>query len=342
MRWGLELAERGWVPDPLVRMGIRRLLALRLQEVHADPEAADALVESLRSGPLAIETDAANQQHYELPPAFFEAVLGRHLKYSCCHWPNGTGSLDDAETAALELASTRAGIEDGMEVLDLGCGWGSLTLWIAERFPACRLTAVSNSAPQGDFIRGHARSRGLGNVEAVTADMNGFDPGRRFDRIVSIEMFEHMRNYALLLERVAGWLAPDGKLFVHVFCHRSRPYFFEDQGPGDWMARHFFTGGLMPSERLMEEFAGPLRLEERWRLGGGHYEKTALAWLANLDRNRDRVREIFTAAYGADADRWLRRWRIFFLACAELFGYRDGEEWFVSHSLWSPRERSLT
>ncbi len=342
MRWGLELAERGWVPDPVVRMGIRRLLAVRLREVRADPEAADALVEGLRSGPLAIETDAANEQHYELPPAFFEAVLGRHLKYSCCHWPKGTGSLDDAEAAALELTSTRAGIEDGMEVLDLGCGWGSLALWVAERFPACRLTAVSNSAPQGEFIRGRARFRGLGNVEVVTADMNAFDPGRRFDRIVSIEMFEHMRNYALLLERVAGWLAPGGKLFVHVFCHRSRPYFFEDQGPGDWMARHFFTGGLMPSERLLEEFAGPLRLEERWRLGGEHYRRTALAWLANLDRSRDRIREIFTAAYGADADRWLQRWRIFFLACAELFGYRGGDEWFVSHSLWSPRERSLS
>ncbi len=337
----LELAERGWIPDLLLRRGIRRLLDSRLRQLGAGADGGEpgggALAERMRHGPLAIATNAANRQHYELPAAFFETVLGRHLKYSGCYWPPGTATLDDAEAAALELASKRAGIEDDMEVLDLGCGWGSLALWIAERFPRCRVTAVSNSGRQGEFIRGRAAARRLGNVEVLTADVNRFRPERTFDRIASVEMFEHLRNYSLLLERLAGWLEPDGKLFVHVFCHRSRPYFFEDRGePSDWMARYFFTGGLMPSERLMEEFAGPLRLERRWRVNGLHYERTARAWLANLDRRRYQVLPVFQSVYGADAERWFQRWRLFFLACAELFAYNDGEEWFVSHSLWSP------
>jgi cyclopropane-fatty-acyl-phospholipid synthase len=292
----------------------------------------------MRESPIALETDTANDQHYELPPAFFEIALGRHLKYSGCYWPEGIESLDAAEAAALEQTCERAGIRDGMRVLDLGCGWGSLSLWIAEKFPECRITSVSNSAPQGDFIRERARERGLRNIDVLTADMNTFQIAQTFDRIVSVEMFEHMRNYSALLERVASWLEPDGKLFVHIFCHREHPYFFEDLGTGDWMARHFFTGGLMPSERLMEEFSGALALEERWRVNGRHYEKTALAWLGNMDRNRGRILVIFAETYGkADAERWFQRWRMFFLACAELFGYGDGEEWFVSHSLWSPR-----
>ncbi|MGB5659518.1 MAG: cyclopropane-fatty-acyl-phospholipid synthase family protein, partial [Thermoanaerobaculia bacterium] len=298
------------------------------------------LVEQMRQSPLAIETETANEQHYELPPEFFQLVLGSHLKYSCCYWSEGTTSLSDAEALALELTTSRAEIEDGMEVLDLGCGWGSLSLWIAEHFTHCRVTAVSNSAPQGDFIRRRARSRGLANVEHLTDDMSHFQITGKFDRIVSVEMFEHMRNYSLLLERVAGWLKPDGKLFVHVFCHRSRPYFFEDKGPSDWMARHFFTGGLMPSEHLMEQFEGPVQLDRRWRLNGQHYERTALAWLENMDRHRDEIRGIFESVYGTDAEQWFHRWRMFFLACAELFGYKHGEEWFVSHSLWIPGEQA--
>jgi cyclopropane-fatty-acyl-phospholipid synthase len=341
MQWTFDLVERGWIPDPIVRRGIRRLLENRIQEINSDPGATAVLADQMRQSPLAIETDSANEQHYELPAQFFQTVLGSHLKYSCCYWPEGTTSLDEAEAAALELTCSRAEIEDGMEVLDLGCGWGSLTLWIAEHFPNCRVTAVSNSAPQGDFIRGRALALGLTNVEVLTADMNQLQLARTFDRIVSIEMFEHMRNYSLLLERVAGWLRPDGRLFVHVFCHRSRPYLFEDKGSSDWMARHFFTGGLMPSERLLEEFAGPVRLERRWRVNGRHYEKTSLAWLANMDRRKDEIRRLFESVYGPDAERWLHRWRMFFLACAELFGYRNGEEWFVSHSLWSVGETAV-
>jgi len=341
MQWALNLAEQGWLPDPLVRLGIRRLLDTRIQEINSDPHSSADFAEQMRHGPLAIETDRANEQHYEVPPEFFLTVLGSHLKYSGCYWPAGATSLDEAEAATLEMTCTRAEIEDGMEVLDLGCGWGSLSLWIAQHFPKCRVTSVSNSAPQGEFIRQRARAQGLTNIDVLTADMNDFQAAKTFDRIVSIEMFEHMRNYSLLLERVAGWLEPDGKLFVHIFCHRSRPYLFEDEGPGDWMARHFFTGGLMPSEHLMDEFAGPVRLERRWRVDGTHYEKTALAWLANMDRNKDAIRPLFESVYGSDAERWFHRWRMFFLACAELFGYDDGEEWFVSHSLWAPQPASV-
>ena len=340
MQWALNLIQRGWIPDPLLRRGIRRLLETRIREISSDPDPTTPLVEQMRQSPLAIETETANEQHYELPPEFFQLVLGSHLKYSCCYWSEGTTSLSDAEALALELTTSRAEIEDGMKVLDLGCGWGSLSLWIAEHFTDCRVTAVSNSAPQGDFIRRRAGSRGLANVEVLTADMSEFQIARKFDRIVSVEMFEHMRNYSLLLERAAGWLKPDGKLFVHVFCHRSRPYFFEDKGPSDWMARHFFTGGLMPSEHLMEQFEGPVRLDRRWRLNGQHYERTALAWLENMDRHRDEIRGIFESVYGTDAERWFHRWRMFFLACAELFGYKHGEEWFVSHSLWIPGEQA--
>ena len=334
MRWAIEFAERGLVPDALIRRGIRRLLRERLRQVHAAPESDGALAARLREGPVAAGTAAANAQHYEVPAAFFGAVLGRRRKYSCGYWPDGTASLDDAEAAALELACRRAGVRNGMDVLDLGCGWGSLAIWIAERYPDCRVLAVSNSRSQARFITQAARARSLAGVTARTADVNDFEPETRFDLVISIEMFEHVRNQALLFERVARWLAPGGRLFVHHFCHRSRPYLYEDRGPGDWIARHFFTGGLMPSERLLDHCAGPLELEERWRLSGTHYRRTAEAWLANLDRRRDEVRAILWSAPGADADRWVRRWRLFFLACAETFGYRDGSEWFVSHSRW--------
>lgn len=336
MQWALNFAEQGLIPDPWVRRGIRRLLAARIAEIESAATSPPALAERMRQSPLAIATDSANEQHYEVPPAFFQEVLGVHLKYSSCYWPQGTESLDEAEAAALALTCERAQIEDGMSILELGCGWGSLTLWMAQHFPQSRITAVSNSGPQADFIRGRAAALGISNIEVITADMNEFQAPSTYHRVVSIEMFEHMRNYSILLERIAGWLEPEGKLFVHIFCHRSRPYFFEDNGAGDWMARHFFTGGLMPSEELMDEFAGPVKLERRWRLNGLHYEKTALAWLANMDHQPEAIRDILRPVYGDDTDRWFHRWRMFFLACAELFGYSNGEEWFVSHSLWSP------
>ncbi len=332
-----SLLDRGWVPDPLVRFGIRRLLAGRLRSERrrgpADPAARAALrAAQLRAEPLAIETDAANRQHYEVPAGFYRLVLGPYLKYSCGYWPEGVTTLAGSEEAMLALSAERAEVADGQTVLDLGCGWGSLSLYLAARFPRCRILAVSNSRGQGEFILGEAARRGLPNLRHQVADVNTFAPGERFDRVISIEMFEHVRNYELLLERIAGWLSPHGKLFVHVFCHRELAYPFEDEGPGDWMARHFFTGGQMPSAGLLPAFQGALRLEEQWAVSGLHYQRTSEAWLERLDANREAVLGLFRQVYGErEAPVWLERWRIFFMACAELFGTAGGEEWRVEH-----------
>ncbi len=336
MQWIYDSVERGLVPDPLVRLGIRRLLRQRLRQLWS--ERTSALIESMRAAPIAVHAADANRQHYELPAEFFRLVLGPRLKYSSCFWPAGVDSLEAAEKAALELTCERSGLADGMDILELGCGWGSLSLWMAERYPASRVLAVSNSAAQRRFVEAAAADRAISNLEVVTADMNDFDPGagRRFERVVSVEMFEHMRNYRRLLARIASWLAPEGRLFVHVFCHRQHPYLFEDQGPSDWMARHFFTGGLMPSEDVFRHFEDDLVTERRWRLDGRHYQRTLRAWLANLDHNRESCLRLFETTYGAAAERWLHRWRLFFLSCAELFGYRGGQEWYVAHSLLRP------
>ncbi len=343
MRFVYDLAESGRLPDPLIRFGIRRQLGRRLRSLDAGDRGLAAVLDEMRSAPVALHPADANEQHYELPAEFFRLVLGRRLKYSCGYWPPGVDSLDGAEEAALEQVGERAGLADGMEILELGCGWGSLSLWMAERYPASRILAVSNSGGQRRFIEAARDERGLGNLGVVTADMNDFAPpasgsGRRFDRVVSIEMFEHMRNYRELLARIASWLDPGGRLFVHVFCHRRQPYFFEDRGrPGDWMARHFFTGGLMPSEDIFRHFEDHLVTEERWRVGGRHYERTARAWLAEMDARPREARRILAGVYGeSDVERWFHRWRIFFLSCAELFGYRQGREWYVAHSLLRP------
>ncbi|MDZ7747604.1 MAG: cyclopropane-fatty-acyl-phospholipid synthase family protein [Halofilum sp. (in: g-proteobacteria)] len=335
----VEWIERGRVPDAAVRAGIRRLCeARRARETGGDCEARlareRAFVAAMDAGPVAPVPEKANEQHYELPPEFFTRVLGHRLKYSACLFADPAGGLDAAEDAALAATCAHAGLADGQQILELGCGWGSLTLWMAARYPGSRITAVSNSAPQRAFIEARAAERGLDNVQVLTADMNAFaPPGGPYDRVVSVEMFEHMRNWRVLLARIATWLKPGGRLLVHVFCHRECPYEFVPEGSSDWMARHFFTGGIMPSDGLMLRFQDHLRAVDQWRWSGRHYEATANAWLANLDRHADALRPVLEATYGAQAERWLQRWRVFFMACAELFGLRGGEQWWVVHHL---------
>lgn len=336
MNSGITLAERGLVPDRLIRAGIRHQLRRRLRAEEARTASGQGgLVPHLavmRAGPIAVSVNDANAQHYEVPASLFEAVLGHHLKYSCAYWPGGVQSLDDAEAAMLTLTCERAGIRNGMRVLDLGCGWGALSLWVAEHFPDSQVLAVSNSVSQRHFIENLRNRRGLHNIEVVTADVNRFVPSEHFDRIVSVEMFEHLRNYELVLKRITSWLAPGGRLFVHIFAHKQYPYFFEVGESADWMARYFFTGGMMPSEDLLPACDGPLTVESQWLVGGTHYAQTARAWLTNLDRRSDLVKEVLQRDLGTtDGTRWLHRWRLFFLACAELFDYREGTEWRVAH-----------
>lgn len=333
-----RLAELGLIPDRLLRLGIRRLCAQRLREEGAGGAEATwqrfrAQLDQLRQSPLAIHTDAANRQHYELPPRFFELCLGKRLKYSSCYYPIGNETLDEAEEKMLSLYGERAELVDGQQILELGCGWGSLTLWMAERYPTSHITAVSNSRPQREHIEARCRERGLHNVRVITEDVNRLelDP-TQFDRVVSVEMFEHVRNYQILLQRIAGWLRPGGKLFVHIFCHRELMYPFETARDDDWMGRHFFTGGLMPAADTFMHFQQHMVIEQQWRLSGTHYEKTSNHWLANQDANREEILRVLAGTYGEQAaNLWHQRWRMFWMACAELFGFGGGDEWLVGH-----------
>ncbi|MEO8003510.1 MAG: cyclopropane-fatty-acyl-phospholipid synthase family protein [Betaproteobacteria bacterium] len=335
--------EQGLVPDAVVRSGIRRLLRERLTEIEADDAERSAVVAetfaaALATSPVAVVPEKANEQHYEVPAAFFAEVLGNHRKYSSCWWPDGIDTLDAAEAAALAETCKRAGLSNGQDVLELGCGWGSLTLWMAEHYPGSRITAVSNSNSQRRHIEAEAARRGLGNVRVVTCDMNRFAPADRYDRIVSVEMFEHMRNWPELFRRVHDWLRPQGRFFMHVFVHRSSPYLFVERDEGDWMSRHFFSGGMMPSDDLALRFQEHLELVARWRWDGRHYARTANAWLANMDARREIVWPILEQTYGAaHASQWWNRWRIFFMSCAELFDYDGGQQWWVSHYLFERR-----
>lgn len=334
----IELCERGYIPDLLARWGMRRLCRQRLLDEQRDSHnKRKSLVDELQKTAVAINTDEANDQHYELPPGFFKLVLGQHLKYSSAIWPDEVSDLDTAEAAMLAQTCEHAGLTNGQNILELGCGWGSLTLWMARHYPDSNITAVSNSQGQRQYIEAVAKARGLSNIKILTTDVNHLDISDKFDRVVSVEMFEHVRNYAQLLQRIRGWLKPQGKLFVHIFCHRSLAYPYEDRGESDWMTRTFFTGGMMPSFDLFEYFDQDMKIQNRWWFDGVHYERTSNAWLDNMDANRKAIKAIFDEHYGKDqSDLWVQRWRMFFMAVAELFGYDEGREWGVGHYLFTP------
>ncbi len=329
----IELAENGLLPYWLLRMGIRKRVGNKLS-IEQSKSTEDQLnfTKRLASSPIAQDTEAANTQHYEVPTVFYQYALGPHLKYSSAYWPEGCTTLADAEQAALELIEKRVELSNGQSVLDLGCGWGSFSLWAAPRFPQSTFLAVSNSHTQATFIREEATKRGIENLVVVTQDINAFNPQQQFDRIVSVEMLEHVRNYESLFARIASWMHQDTKMFVHVFSHRKFAYAYDADNPNEWMAKYFFTGGIMPSHALLPSFDNHLKMEKSWLLDGTHYQKTSNAWLDNMNAHQDEIRELFKETYGSDnATRWMWRWRLFFLSCAELFGYKNGSEWGVSH-----------
>ena len=338
--WYEPLLENGLLPDVALRAGIRGQLRARLrQQRQVDPQGSlEAFVQGLQRGPIATHTSDANAQHYEVPADFYRLVLGPRWKYSSGYWPEDGGDLASSEVAMLELYVERCRLRGSERILDLGCGWGSLTLYLAERFPGATIVAVSNSATQKAHIDACCAARGFANVEVITADINDFAPTGRFDRVISIEMFEHMSNYRSLLQRIAGWLTPDGLLFVHHFAHRDLAYPFEADSASEWMARHFFSGGIMPSADLLERFPDHLQVIDKWHVNGRHYQRTCEAWLQSMNENRAAIREVLADTYGADeARKHFNMWRVFFMACAELFGYRNGSEWFVVHALMGPR-----
>ncbi len=336
----IQLAEKSMLPDILIRIGIRSLCYKRLEFIkNQTPDELEAhhqeWIDKLKISPIALVPDKANKQHYEVPSAFFELVLGKQLKYSSGFWPHKINSLDKSENAMLKLTIERSQLKDGMDILELGCGWGSLTTLLASNYPNSQITAVSNSSTQRQYIENKCEQLKYSNVSIITADMNDFKINKKFDRIVSVEMFEHMRNYEKLLNKCYNLLNDQGKLFVHIFSHKSLIYPFENGGPGDWMAREFFSGGIMPSHKMLLHFQNDLKIQTVWRISGKHYSKTSLAWLNKMDKNKSLILEIFNDTYGPNqAKIWFQRWRIFFMSCQELFGINNGTEWGVSHYLF--------
>lgn len=338
--WYDNLIEQNRLPDFILRSGIRKLLKQRLQEetmgdVEAQQDHLNELISKLKTEAIAVHTADANQQHYEVPTAFYQYCLGKHLKYSSGYWNTGVTSIDTAEQDMLELTCKRADLKNGQDILELGCGWGSLTLFMAQKYPDSKVTAVSNSATQKAYIDQTAKARNLKNVTVITADINIFTSSIQYDRVVSVEMFEHMRNYKLLMAKVATFLKSDGRLFVHIFTHKTLAYKFEVKDETDWMSKYFFTGGIMPSNHLLFYFNEDLVVENHWVVNGTNYAKTAEAWLENMDAHKSEIMPILEDTYGADqALKWWVYWRLFYMSCAELFGYNDGNEWMVCHYLF--------
>jgi len=338
-----NLLEKNVIPDFLIRIGIRRLLSARLIDenkgsIEKNREALQGYIEALKKSPVAINTKDANEQHYEVPTEFYKLCLGKRLKYSGGYWPSGVSTLDASEESMLALSCQRARLQDGHTVLDLGCGWGSLTLYIAEKFPNCKITSVSNSKTQKEHIDGVCKEKGFKNVTVITQDMNEFSINQTFDRLMSVEMLEHMKNYEVLFSRFAKYMKDDALFFIHIFTHVEYAYAFEVKDDTDWMSKYFFTGGQMPSDDLFLYFQKDLVLQDHWRVNGQHYQKTSEAWLSKMDSNQDKIMPIFEATYGKEnAMKWWVYWRVFYMACAELWGYKGGEEWLVSHYLFSKR-----
>lgn len=337
----LSLIESQIIPEPLIRVGIRQLLKQKLREerlpdAELEQEKLSRFIAELRQSPIAIEIEAANSQHYEVPTALYQFMLGPRLKYSCGLWLADTTSLAEAEENMLSLYCKRASIEDGQRILDLGCGWGSLSLYLAERYPKAEITAISNSRTQKEYIDERIAKLGLVNLKVITANIVDFDCGPNyFDRVLSIEMFEHMKNYKELLAKISRWLKPEAKLFVHIFAHKDLAYHYQDNDGEDWLTRHFFLGGTMPSNDLLLYFQDDLKVKQHWVVSGTHYEKTANAWLANMKKHKKEILPLLSSTYGAEnTRRWWLYWQLFYLACAELWGYEKGRQWFVSHYLF--------
>ncbi|MFP4372569.1 MAG: SAM-dependent methyltransferase [Halanaerobium sp.] len=347
-----KLLARGTVPDFLLRRGIRRLIKKRIKKqnklsVEERFEYLNNFIAQLKKQPIAVETEAANEQHYELPPQFFEKILGRNLKYSCCYWSDDLNykklkkqsdlqqRLDRAEDEMLELTVKRAQIKNGQNILELGCGWGSLSFYLAKKFPDSRIISISNSSLQIDYINKLAAQNKIDNLRAVKADINNFKTEAQFERVLSVEMFEHMRNYQKLLQKISGFLTAEGKLFVHIFSHQNYPFTYQDSKKTDWMARYFFSGGTMPSQDLLHYFSGNLKLQKQWAVSGSHYQKTLEAWLQIMDQKKEEIYPILESTYGQEqAEKWWNYWRLFFISSAEFFGYNDGDDWFISHYLF--------
>jgi cyclopropane-fatty-acyl-phospholipid synthase len=341
--WYNSLLEKDKIPDAFIRAGIRRLLKQRLRDEKKDntelqQQHLSLLIEELKNSPIAINTTDANKQHYEVPTPFYQYCLGKHLKYSSGFWKGGVTDIDVSEKDMLQLTCERAELANGQNVLELGCGWGSLSLYMSAQYPESDFTVVSNSRTQKIYIDEHARQRNIKNLTVITADINSFDIEKKFDRVVSVEMFEHMRNYEKLMKKIASFLKENGKLFVHIFTHKEYSYKFEAKDETDWMSEYFFTGGMMPGDNLLFYFDKEIPVEKHWHISGLHYSKTSEAWLKNMDAHKKEIMPLFAETYGeTNALKWWVYWRIFFMACAELWKYNNGDEWMVSHYLFTKK-----